>query len=95
MDQDQGMLFDFGQGASTDTGFWMPDMKFNLDFIWIKNNKVIGITSNVPAPASPTTPLLSLPVYYPPSPIDRQVEVNAGWAKKNNITIGDNVTLLN
>jgi uncharacterized membrane protein (UPF0127 family) len=49
------MLFDFGKVASS-PGFWMPDMKFNLDFIWIEQNpstgsgQIVGITPNVPAP---------------------------------------------
>ena len=36
---------------------------------------------------------ISLPIYYPPAPVNQVLEVNAGWAKKNNITVGDDVHL--
>ena len=91
MGQDQGMLFDFGSGSWLYPSFWMKDMDFNLDFIWIEQNKIVGITSDVPAP---TTADESLPYYYPPSPVDEVLEVNAGWAQKNHIMLGDAVNLL-
>jgi uncharacterized membrane protein (UPF0127 family) len=87
MDENQGMLFDFGSRPS-EPAFWMKDMKFNLDFIWIAGGKVVGITPNVNLPNSPSVPL---PDYSPPQPINQVLEVNAGWAKKNNIVVGDNI----
>jgi uncharacterized membrane protein (UPF0127 family) len=89
MADDQGMLFDFGQEASG-TAFWMKDMKFDLDFIWIAGGKVIGITSGVAHPNSSNSPL---PYYYPPQPVNQVAEVNAGWAKKNGIIVGADVSL--
>lgn len=97
MGQNQAMLFDFGSDKFISPGFWMKDMKFNLDFIWIKKDSIVGITADVPAPASCQLSadkcLAALPVYYPPSPVNWVVEVNAGWAKKNNIAVGDEVRL--
>ena len=84
----QGMLFDFGAGANTMPNFWMKDMKFDLDLVWIKNNKIVGITPNIPAPKNAAD---SLPTYAPPSPVDEVLEVNAGWTNKNNVAIGDEV----
>lgn len=89
MTDNQGMLFDFGD-QTTNPAFWMKDMKFNLDFIWIKNNRIIFITENVQAPQSS---LENLPLYYPPQPINQVLEVNAGWAEKNGIIVGDDVSL--
>jgi uncharacterized membrane protein (UPF0127 family) len=97
---DEGMLFDYGNSTSVVPGFWMPDMKFDLDLIWIKNKKIIAITPNVPCPQSPSAPACgrqaapksandNLPLYYPPSPVDQVLEVNAGWSEKNNIKVGD------
>jgi hypothetical protein len=86
MAQNQGMLFNFGSPVTP--AFWMKDMNFNLDFIWIAGGKVVGIASDVPAPQSPAD---KLQLYYPPSAVDEVLEVNAGWAKKNNITAGDEV----
>lgn len=108
MSDNQGMLFDFGNQASATPAFWMKDMKFDLDFIWIQNKKIVGITANVPAPIENwklETPTLrselrpigvgvgNLPKYYPPSPVDRVLEVNAGWAERNNVKVGDEVNL--
>lgn len=87
--EDQGMLFDFKQSTVPD--FWMKNMNFNLDLIWISQNKIAAITADVPAPSGNNQ---KLPVYSPPSPVNLVLEVNAGWAKKNNIAVGDEVKLL-
>lgn len=91
MDINQGMLFDFGLAPSK-VAFWMKDMKFDLDFIWIKNNRIIFITENAQAPRPS---LENLPLYYPPEPVDQVLEVNSGWTEKNNISVGDAVHLEN
>lgn len=40
-----GMLFEFpSKGMKT---FWMKDMKFDLDIIWIEDQKVIGIEKDI------------------------------------------------
>lgn len=87
---DQGMLFRFEN--ITAPGFWMKDMQFDLDIIWIRGDTIIDITPSVPAPASNTSDE-QLPVYYPNEPIDRVLEVNAGWAQQHNITVGDTIKL--
>lgn len=86
----QGMLFDFRNTTETDPGFWMKDMKFNLDFIWINQGKVIGITADVPAPKTADD---FLPTYYPPSAVDMVLEVARGWSAAHGIKIGDEVTM--
>jgi uncharacterized membrane protein (UPF0127 family) len=80
----EGMLFDFKK--LTRPTFWMKDMNFDLDLIWIQNKKIIGITADVPAPKSLSG---SLPTYSPPEEVDMVLEVNAGWSKANKIKIGD------
>lgn len=49
-----GMLFVFAVSAKHE--FWMKDMKFPLDFIWIKDGFVVGTNSSVPFPASGEAP---------------------------------------
>ncbi len=101
LDVDEGMLFDFRtlykiqESPSTSSGqnfskpkFWMKDMNFDLDLIWIANKKVVGITNNVPAPKSAGD---VLPTYSPPTDVDMVLEVNAGWSRENEIKIGDSV----
>jgi hypothetical protein len=87
MADNQGMLFDFSSQQSS-AAFWMKDMNFNLDFIWIAGGKVAGITPDVSRPNSPSDPL---PDYYSPQPVNQVLEVNAGWAEKNKIKTGDEV----
>lgn len=86
MAQDEGMLFDFHGSRQTRPGFWMKDMKFPLDFIWVNRGFVVDLTKNVPPPHSTTDPL---PVFHPSSPVDTVIEVNAGWINEHNIRVGD------
>ena len=90
--QNQGMLFEFGP-TLTRPEFWMKDMGFDLDFVWIQQNKIIGITKNVPAPAA-GTPDSELKLYNPPVAVNEVVEVDAGWAESNHIKIGDEARLI-
>lgn len=94
MAENQGMLFDFSGTGSFSPAFWMKDMNFNLDLIWIKNNKIIGITPDVPKPIENwSLKIGNLPLYYSPAqePIDMVLEVNANWCQKNNIKVGDEI----
>jgi uncharacterized membrane protein (UPF0127 family) len=88
LNDDQGMLFDFGQPQTP--AFWMKDMNFDLDFVWISNGKIIGITKDVPAPISGTADD-QLKLYYPPSAINWVLEVNSGWVDEHKIKTGDEV----
>lgn len=88
---DSGMLFDFTSSSDRLPAFWMKDMLFDIDILWIKNGKVIAINRSVPKPA-PNTPLNQLRSYLPPSEIDYVLEVNSGWSVKNKIEIGELVT---
>ncbi len=85
-----GMLFIFPIGAIQT--FWMKDMNFPLDMIWISGSTIVGATEDIPAPAS-GTPLWSLPVYSSPPSTDKVLEVNAGTVAKYHIKVGDTVTM--
>ena len=87
----QGMMFDFRKNSSVAPDFWMKDMKFGLDLIWIKSGTIIGITEQVPAPLAGTANE-NLPIYSSPSPADEVLEVNSGWSKVHHIKTGDSVT---
>lgn len=67
-----GMLFLFEEAFLA--SFWMKDMNFALDFLWIRDGVVVDITENVPAPTGD-----DLPTYSPNQPVDMVLEVNAGW----------------
>lgn len=89
---DSGMLFVF-QSPDKYT-FWMKGMKISLDFIWITGDKVTDLLPNVPPP-DPGVPDDNLLRYRPVVPIDRVLEVNAGFIAQHNIKIGDDVTYIN
>jgi uncharacterized membrane protein (UPF0127 family) len=90
LDQDKGMLFMFAKADIY--SFWMPDMHFPLDIIWISSaKKVVGISADVSNEFDPANPKF----YRPPSPAQYVLEVNAGFAAKNGIKIGNSVTFAN
>lgn len=86
--EDSGMLFIFNIPFSYP--FWMKDMSFPLDMVWIRKGAVIGVTENVPPPSGN---ILTLPTYSPPGVIDEVLEINAGTFKKFGLKIGDAVIL--
>lgn len=88
---DSGMLFVFERVDKYP--FWMKGLKFPLDFIWIRDNKIIDITENVSAPVSGQKDA-DLPIYTSKEPIDKVLEVNGGFVKLHNIKIGDEIKLI-
>lgn len=92
MDENKGMLFVFPKGSNAT--FWIKDMKFDIDIIWIRNSKVVKIDKNVKAP-TPGTPDNKLTLYPSGQAIDYVLEVNAGFADKKGVKVGDAVILSN
>ncbi|MEK7123905.1 MAG: DUF192 domain-containing protein [Patescibacteria group bacterium] len=89
--KDEGMLFIFEE--KTKPGFWMKDMKFPIDIIWISGDAIAGISENIQPPTG--APDENLTVYSPPEPVNYVLEVNAGFASENEIKIGDKVDFSN
>lgn len=87
----QGMFFDFGYFDTYPT-FWMKDMQFAIDIIWINDGKIVHIDKNVQTP-SPDQSDGDIPKYSPPVVVDYVLEVRAEFSEENNITIGDLVDL--
>lgn len=79
---DEGMFFILGdEGAHS---FWMKNMQFSLDIIWIDENKaIVEIMQNVP-PCSEVCP-----DFIPQRKAKFVLEVNAGFTQKNQIKVGD------
>lgn len=91
LDQNNGMLFVFDLPGTYK--FWMKGMRFPLDIIYIKDNKVIGYINDVPIP-TPGTADQDLPTYQPGAAVDSVLEVSAGFVAKNHIQSGDSVQLM-
>lgn len=86
LDTDRGMIFIFDKAAQYN--FWMKDMKFPLDFIWINNDKVVEVTKNVPAPSSEKPRPVTI---MPEVPVTSVIEVNAGWVESAGVLVGQQV----
>lgn len=83
----EGMLFAFTE--RTHHSFWMKDMLFPIDIIWIDGRSIVDIAPNVPPPAGAS----DLPVYRPRAAADFVLEVPAGTAESSNWKIGDGVVI--
>lgn len=82
-----GMLFIF-EGDQHLT-FWMPDMNFPLDMIWIDSGcQVVDATLNAPVP-EPGQSLADLPRFSPSAPARFVLEINAGEFEGAGLVRGD------
>ena len=77
-----GMLFILPQEMKP--AFWMKDMRFPLDFIWIRNTIIVDLTRNVPIPPP-------LATHTPNSSVTHVLEVPAGFIDQHKIHLGDSV----
>lgn len=91
LEPDRGMLFVFDT-KDTKPEFWMKDMTIAIDIIWINDNKVSEISSNVLPPATPT-PDEKLIKYIPKSGVDYVLEMKAGEAERRGFKVGNDVIL--
>jgi uncharacterized membrane protein (UPF0127 family) len=80
---DQGMLFVFDKTG--EYPFWMKDMLFPLDIIWISEDyKIVYIEKKAQPNSYPTTFGGQVESRY-------VLEVNSGFSDNNNLKIGDQI----
>lgn len=72
----QGMLFQYDKPIFP--RFWMKDMRFDIDIIWIREGRVIEISNQVPHVPGENGPTAS-----PRSLADTVLEVPSGFAQAN------------
>ncbi len=75
------MLFQFAAPGAYP--FWMKDMHFPLDIIWLSQGKVVAL-----ATLSPPGPGQEPVAHDPGVAADQVVEINAGLAAKDGISVG-------
>lgn len=81
-----GMLFVYERQSRY--SFWMKNMHFPLDIVWIGIRcTVVDVTLNAPPP-EPGQTLDQLPLYSPVLPARYVLEINAGEADANGIRAG-------
>jgi len=74
----RGMLFLHERAARH--AYWMKDMRFDLDMVWLRAGRVVDVTHGARRPA-PGAPPGEVPVYAPEVPADAVLEVPAGTAR--------------
>lgn len=80
---DKGMLFIFDQ--SLPWGFWMKDMNFPIDIVWIGDDfKIVHIENSVLPETFPES-------FAPVLPARFVLEINAGLMNAYKIEVGDEV----
>ena len=87
MSDDQGMLFNMEKPAVY--SFWMKDMKFPIDTVWIRRGKIVDISSNMKMETGEDSSKYLL--YKSKSNVDQVLEVNDGWCYKYGLKLGDEV----
>ncbi len=86
---DHGMLFIFP--SPMPLSFWMKDMHFPLDFVWINRGRIVELNTDVPPPTQTHgVPLVINPANF----ADWVLEVNAGFIVQHHVAVGDTVALV-
>ena len=84
--ENQGMLFIFE--TQQQHAFWMKNTLIPLDMIWLNEDlEVVYIQTAIPCEEEPCT------IYAPDTDALYTLEINAGLAEQNNITLGTKATL--
>lgn len=83
--ENQGMLFIFEKPDYY--SFWMKEMLFPLDFIWIRNGQIVEMTENIKPEDYQPPKFLT-----PKEKVDLVLEVNAGFIEKFKIKVGDEIS---
>lgn len=84
----KGMIFIFKNADYH--AFWMKDMKFPIDIIYINKNIIVDVFKNAPFPKSENE---TLPIIKPSKKADAVLEINAGLCDKYNFKTGDFVKI--
>jgi hypothetical protein len=83
LNSNEGMIFPYESPRTL--SFWMKDMKFPIDILWLDaDKKVVHIEEGL----QPCSPLLPCPSYAPDVQAQYVLETVAGFSSANGITTG-------
>lgn len=85
LEEGRGMLFIFDTPGKP--GFWMKDMNFPIDIIWIRED---GGISGIEESLSPDT---YPDAFYPSESVKYVLEVPAGFAQRHNVKTGQALSI--
>lgn len=83
-----GMLFVYPRYQTMN--FWMKEMNFPIDVIWIKDNEIVGFEKNIPL----FNEQGDIKKFSSLIPVNYVLEVPANFIDKNNIKITDKIELI-
>lgn len=89
IDNDFALVFLFEKSGKP--VFWMKNMLFPIDIIFVKDYKITQIYSEVPKPANESG---DLPLYIPKKDSDIVIEINSGLSKKYKFKEGDQIKIV-
>ncbi len=81
------MVFIFGQESKY--SFWMKDMNFPLDILYIKGDEIVEIFKNVQV----LDDMNEIMEVFPNKKADKVLELNAGWCDAHDVQVGDKIEL--
>ncbi len=86
--ENQGMLFLFSEEGIYP--FWMKNMKFSIDILWLdKEKRVVHIEAEVPpCPRDPC------PSYAPAQEALYVLELKTGWTKRHGLKLFDKIEFI-
>ena len=82
LQKDWGMLFVFQKRIPHH--FWMKDMRFPIDIIWIDNHRIVEMAEKISPPEKDAFPKVLKPIY----PSNFVLEIEAGRAKTLGLRMG-------
>jgi uncharacterized membrane protein (UPF0127 family) len=86
MNENEGMLFAYGEPSRQ--SFWMKDMKFPIDIIWLnETGSIVHVEENL----RPCVPSLECPSFSPNKNAQYVLETVAGFAQKHHLKIGTDI----
>ena len=87
LEQNKGMLFVFPYDNKD--SFWMKNMRFNLDIVWISlDGRIVFISPNIPACSADPCP-----IYTPDKEARYVLELNSGYTTSHHWKVGDKLDL--
>ncbi|MEI7473484.1 MAG: DUF192 domain-containing protein [bacterium] len=84
LSEHQGMLFLFDK--TQEVYFWMKNVNFPLDMLFVRKNKIVNFYSKVP-----TCKATTCPIYPSSEQVDSVIELKSGFCEKYKIKIGQKI----
>ncbi|KKP92355.1 MAG: hypothetical protein UR94_C0001G0040 [Parcubacteria group bacterium GW2011_GWA2_36_10] len=85
LEQNQGMLFIYPEKQNL--SFWMKEMNFAIDLVWLLDGKIMAYIENMPKLAK-NTALKDLPLYTSPMPVNQVLELPSGTIQRLKLQVG-------